>query len=347
MKSKLFLSVLFASLFFLPLSAKAVSEAQFDTLYAQTVLPFYESKGIVGSFLGQKKVSIAYKFFDHAKVDGSEDLGAIVLVTGQAEPSDRYSELVYDLYRKGYSIYLYDHRGQGYSGRMTSDPQVSYVRHFQHYVEDLSSFIETVVKPHRKESTHQKLYLLAHSMGGAVSAFYLEQHPTTFNAAVLVSPMIEIQTKPYSRFTAGLIAGLGCFLGQGKNYALGQEPWHPIPDVKESRVTTSAVRWSAFQQLLKDHPELAVGGVSYRWVDEALHVTSRIEADALKIKTPTLILRAGQDQLVQPKAELDFCEKSKACRLIDYLQSQHEIFSEVDSIRDSALDATLKQFSAY
>ena len=43
-------------------------------------------------------------------------------------------------------------------------------------------------------SGEQKLFLFAHSMGGAIGADFLEEYPEYFNSAILSAPMFQVNT---------------------------------------------------------------------------------------------------------------------------------------------------------
>lgn len=67
---------------------------------------------------------------------------------------------------------------------MLADKQKGYVADFEDYVVDLKQFHDQVIMADQPA----KLFLLAHSMGGAISALYLERWPDDIKAAVLSSP---------------------------------------------------------------------------------------------------------------------------------------------------------------
>lgn len=58
---------------------------------------------------------------------------AVVIVNGRIESAWKYQELCYDLFRQGFDVYTYDHRGQGRSERLTEDRQIGHVHEFQDY----------------------------------------------------------------------------------------------------------------------------------------------------------------------------------------------------------------------
>ena len=106
---------------------------------------------------------------------------AIIVVNGRAESYWKYQELFYDLSQQGYDIYALDHRGQGVSERLVLDSELGHIDHFDHYVDDLNTFIENIVLPHK----YQHHFMLAHSMGGAIATLYLSEHPEVIDRAVL------------------------------------------------------------------------------------------------------------------------------------------------------------------
>ncbi|MCV5871060.1 alpha/beta fold hydrolase, partial [Escherichia coli] len=54
------------------------------------------------------------------KLTNPEHKKAVLIVNGRIESSWKYQELFYDLYRQGYDVYSFDHRGQGLSDRLLS-----------------------------------------------------------------------------------------------------------------------------------------------------------------------------------------------------------------------------------
>jgi len=79
-----------------------------------------------------------------------------------------------------------DHRGQGLSERALENLHKSYVENFQYYISDLNIFIQNIVNPHCSfNNKFHKPYLLAHSMGGAIAARYLQDHPNSWGLMVV------------------------------------------------------------------------------------------------------------------------------------------------------------------
>ena len=120
-------------------------------------------RGVEGSFTGKRDVRIAYRFF--AKPEGGP---AVVISNGRTESMIKYQEVIYDLYNNGYQVFILDHRGQGFSGRepdLASDPsdekwQIGDVENFDHYIDDLKHFVDSVVLPRAPS----KLFLLGQAV---------------------------------------------------------------------------------------------------------------------------------------------------------------------------------------
>ncbi|MBR4745535.1 MAG: alpha/beta hydrolase, partial [Clostridia bacterium] len=68
---------------------------------------------------------------------------------------------------------FYEQRGHGFSQGKGKEPDVVHVDSYREYVEDLKAFMDHVVNPQTEGLKH---ILYAHSMGGAVSALFLEQY---------------------------------------------------------------------------------------------------------------------------------------------------------------------------
>lgn len=309
-----------------PMFAEAIPEEDFAKNWSEKALPFFRSM-TTGTLKNAQGLKL--KYYTHKNPINEKSL---VIVPGRTEPAIKYAELIYDLKDAGVNIYILDHQGQGESQRSLEDSHKGHVVEFKHYVKDFELFMQQVVYA---KKTHP-IYLIAHSMGGAITTHYMKLHPRVFAKAVLVAPMFEMNTSPYSETLARYYAKLLVTTGQGDKYAPDYGPYIPENDTFEKNTYThSEVRFMASKYLFTNFPALAVGGPTARWVHESLKATQKI--DELPIATPVLLLQAGLDQTVKPGRQDSFCKK-EICELINYPEAFHEILMEKDSIRDQAMN---------
>ncbi|MBS4696854.1 alpha/beta fold hydrolase [Aeromonas allosaccharophila] len=318
------------------------SEADVPTLYRQTLPDFWRQHAVEGEFKGKDGVTIRYAALRQAKVDR-----AILIVNGRVESYLKYQELAWDLWRQGYSLYLIDHRGQGMSGRMLDDPQKGYVDQFDDYVVDLKQFHDQIIMADQPA----KLFLLAHSMGGAISARYLERWPDDIKAAVLSSPMMGINLGGLPKWLAkGLAATLGTvggWIGEPP-YGPGQGPYQD-DGFADNGLTHSHSRYQAFRQLYEQYPQIKLGGATAHWIYQGITGADAAIAGAGAIKTPLLVLQAGDDKIVDNAAQDRFCTLSK-CEGGKPLRIEgawHELLMETDDKRQPALTAMAEFFARF
>ncbi len=313
--------------------AEAIPERNFAADYARLVMPYYEA-GVAGTFAGRRGARIAYRSFDRGA--GSP---AIVILPGRTEPYRRYAELIYDLGTRGYSIYVMDHRGQGASDRLTPLHDLSHVDDFDDYVADLATFVDRIVAP----GSHRKMFLLAHSMGGAVAALYLSRHPGVFAAAILVSPMFSLNLHGTSVTFAYYASLWKVLTGDAASPVDGMDGYRYNPNLtlEQAKVTSSRARFDVFGQAMRENPRLTCGGVSYGWLYAAFVADAEIERFGAKgIGTPVTIFKAGKDDLVNTEAFEAYCAPRRAlCTVVSepFRDAEHEILQERDEIRDKAL----------
>ncbi|MFQ2191976.1 alpha/beta fold hydrolase [Aeromonas jandaei] len=318
------------------------SEADVPTLYQQTLPDFWRQHAIEGEFKGKDGVAIRYAALRQEKVDR-----AILIVNGRVESYLKYQELAWDLWRQGYSLYLIDHRGQGMSGRMLSDHDKGYVDQFDDYVVDMKQFHDQIIMADKPA----KLFLLAHSMGGAISARYLERWPDDIRAAVLSSPMLGINLgglpKWLAKGLATTIGTVGGWFGEPP-YGPGQGPYqdHGFAD---NELTHSQSRYQAFRQMYEQHPQIKLGGATAHWIYQGITGADAAIADAGTIKTPLLLLQAGNDSVVDNAAQDAFCTKTncEGGKPLRIEGAWHELFIESDDKRQPALTAMLDFFARY
>lgn len=330
------MKIILISLFLLSVgsSAAALDEHGLAKSYDSVALPYFESSTSL-ELTAKDGVKLHYRYFPASGVSK----GTIVIVNGRTEFMPKYAELVYDLRDSGYSIFLYDHRGQGESQRVIPDqPFKGHVDKYQDYVDDLAQFMSEVVRP----GSSGDIYMITHSMGGAVATAYLEQNPGAVKALVAASPMYEPALPLHipQEIALGILES-AIALGEGKNYApgKGENDWN-VP-FEDNDVTTSEARYNYAHEDWIRHPELIIAGPTNQWVAEAIKIGmyDRDHAEALK-QTRTLILQAGLDSVVDTDAN-DVFARSADAKILYFPNAKHEILMEQDEIRNAAIRVML------
>jgi lysophospholipase len=317
-------------------AAHAISEREYVADYLNVVVPFMRANAVATTFKARDGMELSAVRI----VNPHATKGTIVVVTGRSEPWLKYGEVFYDLYQQGYSLYSYDHRGQGLSPHLSAkNPQIGHIEDFGDYVRDFEDFMSKVVP-----RDGGNLYLLAHSMGGGIAAAYLSRGATPFKAAVLSAPMLSIDTKPFPHVIALAITGSAISVGKADEYAHNQKDFDPTAPFETNDVTGSRERFWMSNSVFETNPKTVIGGPSNGWVYRSLLATPKIARKMKGIRTPTLLFQAGLDQKVRPDGENRGCASTKACRLVVFPTSQHEILMEKDAIRDRAFSEILRFF---
>jgi len=265
---------------------------------------------------------------------------AVVIVHGYTECAEKYRELCWYFVSAGYSVFVYDQRGHGKSLREVEDLSVTHVERFDQYVEDLALLMETVVRPRMGDAP---VMLYGHSMGGAVAARMLMEHPDAFSRAVLNAPMIKCVTGGMPASAADAIVGLECLLGRGKKRAIVGKPFDPERETFERSHATSRPRFDYFQQKRIAQPQYHNCSPTNRWLHEAIGVTRTLldPANAAKIKTPLLLVQAGLDSIVCLPEQDAFVRQVPGAKLVRLDDAKHEIYCGHDDVLRRYLEVVL------
>lgn len=344
---KLTYSLLCAALTSSLLAAQVQAEDDFSRLYQQQIAPFWQ--GVAPQQLKlQDGSTIHYVLVRPAQ--RTNQTATVVVVNGRTESYLKYQELAYELTRQGYQVLMFDHRGQGLSERLTDNPHKGHIENFQQYIDDMHQLISRVLFT---ESAEQPLYLLGHSMGGAISTLYLEQHPQTFKKAVLSAPMHGINGKLFydEADACRLATVVSAFSAEG--YAGFADKAYNAQPFASNELTGSEARYQWMQTLYQDNPQLQLGGATWGWLEQACTVLPQMQQQAGKIKIPVLLMQAELDSIVSASAQQQFCAalaNNPASGCVGGLQlikgAKHELLFEQDDIRQQVLDKVLAHFAA-
>jgi len=302
----------------------AMQESALQSNYQNEIMAYFD-QGSQGSFLGKGKVPISYRTFEV-----ENEKGALLILPGRGEPLHKYAELVYDLRDLGYSIYLMSHRGQGESG-LIEDCSIQYVESYDDYVHDIEVFSRIV---NRRD--HRSVFVLGHSMGGAIGTLYSLKHPTAFKGLILSAPMFDMNTSPYPKGVAKVLAKTMVFTGFGKSKGASDS----------KQVTSSDSRQAITNDVLAKHSSIESQNISFGWAKASFDVLKTFKHADMSSMPPVLMLQAGNDLHVPSEGQNEICKKMDSCYTVRFPESFHEILMERDSIRDSAL-ISIRKFLAH
>ncbi len=227
---------------------------------------------------------------------------AVLLLHGLGEHMGRYGHVASALQAAGYVVFGYDHHGHGLSsglrGNLLSPSQL---------LNDVRFVIEQV-----RALTPAPLVLLGHSMGGLIAARAVAQSLPHIDALVMSSPALGAQTNVIQKFLLATLPKLFPHVRVDNG-------------VKTTWVARDAQVVRAYVEDPLVHRQISAGLAA--WI---LKEGAQTVAQASAWTMPTLLLYAGQDQLVLPQASAEFARLAPS----DVLQSHcfnvmyHEIFND-------------------
>ncbi|NFG62819.1 alpha/beta hydrolase [Clostridium sp. CMCC3677] len=314
------------------INSLVIEEDDYEKSMKGIVEPYLDSKRTEGYFKVNDDINIYYQKY---KVENSK--GTIVISHGFTETLEKYKEIIYYFLNKGYSVYGIEHRGHGRSGSLgvVDESQIN-IEDFNLYISDFKVFIDNIVKPSLGD---EKLFLFAHSMGGAIGTKFLEENPGYFDAAILSAPMLEINTGSVPSFIAKSISWICTTLPFGYKYAPTQKPYSNEYSLEDS-CTSSEPRYKYYYDIQSNNKEFQRGGSSFNWLKSSLDITEEItkKENASKVKIPVLLFQAEKDTYVKPKGQNEFSEYAPNCKLVLMAGAKHEIYREKDGILKAYLN---------
>lgn len=333
----------------------------------------------IGSFAGEptgwsrRLVRIHHRSYVHRH----EHKGAVVIVPGFTEGLTLYQEVIHDLVVNGYSVYIHDHRGQGFSTRLlegTDQADKGHIDRFDHLVADLEAFLRLVRQSRQGDPVRARrpVFLLAHSMGGAVTALHLARQgiDTPLSAVALVTPMFEptvaaadsprwLDRRLRAWCHAGAfslpfsVPGLSTRRMRGAGFESDRAAFDALPDQRLAGLTASVtrhrMRWANRAATCEGphcgHVDARIAGPTFQWVDQACAASDEARGPgAARIAVPVLLLQGGRDAVVEPEAQDTFCANVNSprsaggrCVGLRLPEARHGLLVEVDSLRRPAL----------
>ncbi|WP_420961009.1 alpha/beta fold hydrolase [Brucella sp. IR073] len=266
---------------------------------------------------------------------GVSPRGTVIILHGRNEYIEKYFETMADLAAGGLTVATFDWRGQGGSSRLLRDPLRGHVNNFDDYVLDLGEVMHDLILP----DCPPPYYILAHSTGGLIALLAAPALAGHIRRMVLTAPFLGL---PGSRLAIGGIrlatrtAGL---VGLGGYYANGRRgEAQPFAD---NPLTSDPRRFLRNAEIIRDHPQLGLGGPTARWVSSALRAMDQVHDHHFmsNFSIPTLIVAAGADKVVSTLTTERYAARLRNGALLVIDGARHEILQEADFFREQLLAA--------
>jgi alpha-beta hydrolase superfamily lysophospholipase len=228
----------------------------------------------------------------------------LVIMHGLKDHSARYAELATRLVAKNWAVHAFDLRGHAHS-----EGERVYVESFDDYVDDLEVFTKRV----QAQEPGKPIFLLGHSMGGAIVTLYVLEHRTPpLNGIVLSAPALR--------------ANVGAFKKVGTKLANALTPHAGVFNLDVDAFS----RDPKVVQECKDDPFVYQDGAPAHTAKELLKALGTISDRMEEITVPFLVMHGQADTITDPTASQDLsvraASKDKTLKL--YPNLVHDLLHE-------------------
>ena len=233
--------------------------------------------------------------------------GVVILVHGLGEHVGRYDHVARRLNDWGFAVRGFDQYGHGESGGprggLTSDNR---------FLDDLADIVDSTRLRMKKGCP---LILLGHSMGGLIAARFVSLETRPVQGLVLSSPSLDLGLGPVQKLMVAVLPKIAPNLRVSN--AL---------DVDSISHDPAVVREYKNDRLVHDR-------ISARLARFMADACVAVAAAAPEWETPTLLMFAGSDKLVDPAGSRAFAVAAPS-RVVTphcFEAMYHEIFNELDA----------------
>jgi len=234
-----------------------------------------------------KTTQSTFKTFDNSELfyrtwehDAPSNGRVLLLLHRGHEHSGRLESIASKKEFAGYKIYSYDNRGHGES-------KVEAAYEFMDLVRDLDAFVNFVCEEEGKSK--EELFIVANSVAGVAASTWVHDYAPNIAGMALIAPAFKI--KLYFPFAKE-------FLKLGVHFK-------PKMNIK-SYVKSKFLTHDKLEQERYNNDKLITPNIPARQLTTLLDTAERVVADSALISTPTLVLSATKDYVVESAVQGDF-----------------------------------------
>jgi lysophospholipase len=267
-----------------------------------------------------------YRTLERRQPEGVSARGSLLFAGGRGDFIEKYLEIHDHWVRRGWNLTAFDWRGQGGS---QGDRPGGWLDGFETLIADLAGLIEAW-----RAETPGPHAVVGHSMGGHVLLRTLADRHPAIDAAVLVAPMLAINSAPIPPFAAQWLPSFFSAFGWSGQPATPHAP----SSIRQAHLTGCAERFSDELWWWKKHPAFNLGPPTWGWLRAAYASGAMLTPVKLAgVRTPVLLIGTERDRLVSPAAIRIAASRLPNSDLLMFDDSAHEILRERDEVRLKAL----------
>jgi len=264
-------------------------------------------------------------------VEGAAPRGSILFAGGRGDFVEKYLEAFGEWRRRGWSVASFDWRGQGKSkGGIVA----GHLDSFDVLAEDLAALIDDW-----RAANPRPHVVIGHSMGGHMLLRLLVERPRPIAAAVLVAPMIAVNSAPLPIWLARLVAAGASAIGFARRPLWGAPLARaPAGSKRQQALTTCLERYEDEHFWWERDGDFAPSPPSFGWLKAGYRSARSFSRRRLAgVDLPVLVIGAEQDRLVSAAAIRRVTKALPRAELAMFQGCAHEILRERDETRLAAL----------
>ncbi|XP_060737220.1 monoglyceride lipase isoform X3 [Tachysurus vachellii] len=245
---------------------------------------------------------------------------ALVFVAhGAGEHCSGYADVAQTLTQHSLFVFSHDHVGHG-----QSEGERMNIKNFQIYIRDCLQHIDLI----RTRYPSLPVFILGHSMGGAISILTVCERPQDFAGVVLIAPMIQMNPESATPFKV--------FLAKVLN--------HMAPGLSIGSIDPKLVSRDPKQVQAYESDELVYhGGLRVSFGMQLMAASSRIATELPNISWPFLLLHGTADKLCDIRGSHLMHNQAKSTdkKIKVYDGAYHALHHELPETAESVLQEVI------